>query len=91
MNCKPGDLALVIGDTFPYNKSKVVTCVRLLNRSEHDVLDSHGPVWLIDTLLQYGVLGFAAPSYLPWCPDRCLMPVNPLDDEATEHQEEACA
>jgi hypothetical protein len=79
MNCKPGDLALVIGGR---NVGKVVTCLELLPTGSEYVDEAAGPLWRVDRALEYlnEALGITANKYL--APDRILMTLNPGSAEA---------
>lgn len=90
MNCRPGDLALVVGDTFPENACKVVTCIRLLRHRQHSVEADYGPIWLVDIPMVFVHDDLGIVIREPWCPDQALMPINPRDDEALEQLEEIC-
>ncbi|KAF1003323.1 MAG: hypothetical protein GAK28_04762 [Luteibacter sp.] len=55
MNCKPGDLARIIGPSTSPNRDRIVRCIRLLARGEEMVLDgisflaaSHGEFWAVE-------------------------------------------
>ena len=74
MNCKPGDLALVIGGR---NVGKVVICLELLPAGSQYVDETAGPLWRVDRALEYlnEALGMTANKYL--APDRLLMPLKP--------------
>ena len=74
LNCKQGDLALVIGGR---NVGKVVICLELLPAGSQYVDETAGPLWRVDRALEYlnEALGMTANKYL--APDRILMPLNP--------------
>ena len=74
LNCKQGDLALVIGGR---NVGKVVTCLELLPTGSEYVDEAVGLLWRVDRPLEYlnEALGITANKYL--APDRILMPLNP--------------
>ena len=78
MNCKEGDLALVIGGR---NVGKVVICLELLPAGSQYVDETAGPLWRVDRALEYlnEALGMTANKYL--APDRILMPLNPSSAE----------
>lgn len=78
MNCKPGDLAIVV-KSWAGNEGKVVTCIRLatfaeLQKTEMD--PSLGPLWLVDKLLN-GTFGEPEPYVF----DCQLKPIRPNDGE----------
>jgi hypothetical protein len=74
LNCKQGDLALVIGGR---NVGKVVTCLELLPTGSEYVDEAVGLLWRVDRPLEYlnEALGMTANKYL--APDRLLMPLKP--------------
>jgi hypothetical protein len=79
LNCKQGDLAVVVKSTAG-NEGKIVRCVRMHDSETHD-LDgwptfSSGPRWVIDRPL-HGLAG--RPIYT--CPDRFLRPLKDSDGE----------
>lgn len=85
MNCKQGDLAMIIGGKT--QGGKVVTCLRLLSRDEHQVHDDEGPVWAVDR-----DCSFQTPRGSVWrryCPDKVLMPINPSPDDETVKESDA--
>ena len=81
MNCKPGDLAVVIAGE---PRGTVVTCLRLL--SEDATVTENGekfprlrptePAWALDRELDWGTPPLCAAAY-----DCNLMPIRPLPDE----------
>jgi hypothetical protein len=76
MNCKQGDLALVVGSLR--NNGKVVTCLELLAAGAEYVEESVGPLWRVDRPLEYTIdalPGIVATKYL--APDRKLLPIRP--------------
>ena len=79
MNCKPGDLALVVSSVVPQNNGKVVQCVRLVNPAAHGYRRDRGPLWETDTitLSSHGHLD-------PFMFDCHLMPIRPLPGEPIE-------
>jgi hypothetical protein len=81
LNCKQGDLALVLGGR---NVGKVVTCLELLAAGAEYVDESAGPLWRVDRPLEYlnEALGMTANKYL--APDRLLMPIEPTAAEAPD-------
>lgn len=50
MNCKQGDLAMVVR-SWARNEGKIVTCIRLTPYQEHDLRD-FGYVWQVDAMLR---------------------------------------
>jgi hypothetical protein len=43
MNCKPGDLAIIVRAILPENIGRIVEIVRLIG----EALDGLGPIWLV--------------------------------------------
>lgn len=86
MNCKPGDMAVVIAGTKGTQVGKTCTCIRLLARHEHNVPDVFGPMWEVDCLMSFTQPG-GAQIWRSHAPDRFLMPINPRNDEETEAPE----
>ena len=88
MNCKPGDLALVIGPANPISIGKVVTCVEFWPSGT--IVDIPGgiymteePAWLTDRVLDPAV-------WAPLCRvmrDSALMPLRPPADDETDTAE----
>lgn len=78
MNCKKGDLALVLCGP---NAGRLVTCLEALpagHRLEHQPPNVHqyvdkaeGPLWRVDRDLEWGDL-----LYVPLAPDAVLMPIG---------------
>lgn len=78
MNCKPGDLAIVVKSEF-CNEGKIVTCIRLA--SDADLAQygygSQGWVhWLVDRVISSGN---GRPC--PFMPDKYLRPIRPGEGE----------
>lgn len=88
MNCKPGDMALVVKSEHG-NIGKVVTCIRLATPDESFLFASSlHPYWLTDRGLVH-VRSFSGErAILPFAPDAYLMPINPLNDEQTTRETE---
>lgn len=79
LNCKQGDLAIVVKSTAG-NEGKIVRCVGLHDSETHD-LDgwptyNSGPRWIIDRPLS-GAIG----RLIYTCPDRFLRPIRDSDGE----------
>ncbi|MGH2613172.1 MAG: hypothetical protein ACRDFB_09035 [Rhabdochlamydiaceae bacterium] len=89
MNCKMGDLALVIGGHSD-NIGKMVTCIEVINKSEGIELGSkHGPWWRVDRNLLSMIYRNDVPQYYSFdtvVPDKCLMPITPPDDIANDSE-----
>lgn len=78
MNCKPGDMAIVISSTAG-NEGKIVQCLRLASRKEIDDCNfeaGEGPVWWITPALvgRFGRL-------VNMGPDKRLKPIRDQDGE----------
>jgi hypothetical protein len=84
MNCKQGDLALVIGSER--NAGKMVTCIELLPPGSQQVEDALGPLWRVDRPMVYRIdlLGITAEKYL--APDQFLLPIKPLRPDLDEDE-----
>jgi hypothetical protein len=95
MNCKQGDLAIVIGnplekmvlptETTGVNLGKMVTCLELLPAGFDGVAPELGPLWRTDRPLIYSiVLCGSILDRLELClaPDFTLSPINPNPEEA---------
>jgi hypothetical protein len=82
MNCKPGDLAIVV-DSDANNEGKIVRCVRLsADNSVYSLVTrrwEYGPVWEIEPHLT-NVFG----RLCDYCADNQLRPIRPQDDHATD-------
>lgn len=87
MNCKPGDMAMVVGGDHGSNIGKVVTCLRLVPASECQWHPRHGPIWVIDTELKANSI--IGEVWVKQAPDKFLMPINPgnLHDEEEKVEE----
>lgn len=88
MNCKPGDMAIVIRGEIA---GQVLTCLRLANSFE--VRAYHFPediaIWKVDRLMSWtDFWNECSHQQIPYCVDSALMPIRPLDDEVTERLEE---
>jgi hypothetical protein len=97
MNCKPGDLAVVIGCTFtPEIVGRIVECVRLVTPGE--ILSANGlrldpratgPTWLVRATR--ALPNRTSGGHLQWLPerflaDRKLRPITglPITDDVTD-------
>lgn len=80
MNCKQGDLAIVVKSNAG-NEGKIVTCLRLA--TEHDLReyklfsDWASPVWLIDALIVNKTNG----KNYPFVHDARLRPIRPSEGQ----------
>jgi hypothetical protein len=86
MNCKPGDLALVVRSTIPENLGKIVHVMQAFNEGDLGVISlDKGHLWLCEAagspLLMRGALSLAI-KHLQKCPipDHCLRPLRPGED-----------
>ncbi|HWG75355.1 MAG TPA: hypothetical protein VN660_01005 [Steroidobacteraceae bacterium] len=89
MNCKQGDLALVIRSNSA-NIGKFVTCLELLPAGSCNACVEDGPLWRIDRELEWDSTLGKFPGYL--VPDWALMPIRPSperrpSEEANVHSE----
>lgn len=80
MNCKPGDLAIIV-KSLAGNEGKIVRCVRFIGDDENFL---HGDRWEVDVYLPNSVGGFSNTS-----PDAFLRPLRGdlLNDEITTSKE----
>lgn len=82
MNCKQGDVAIIVRSPKGGNVGKSVTCLELLPAGSERVRLSWGPLWRVDRQLTYiNEIGFEHKKSV--CPDMCLMPIRPAEDEET--------
>lgn len=76
MNCRPGDLALVVRASLPVNVGKMVRCIRIddppFDRGE--ALRGQ-PIWLLDRELTWEFYGTTL-RQLPFAPDTSLLPIR---------------
>lgn len=74
MNCKPGDLAVVVGGVA--SLGKVLTCLRLATQAELEALwfQDDVPVWIVDRTLET-----LSGRRLSLAPDCMLRPIRPGD------------
>ena len=56
MNCKPGDLAIVVHFPAPFVNGKIVRCVRLAEPCQCEFCNSQ-PAWFIEEPLEFLVIG----------------------------------
>lgn len=88
MNCKPGDLALVIKG-HPRNIAKVVKCIKINNSSINGLESGNASdVWEIDIPLTVFVYDEGSKSLIDICryPDEALMPISPPDNFANDSE-----
>lgn len=81
MNCKPGDLAVMVR-SFAGNEGKIVRCLRLACEGELIAIGwamDMGPVWYIDMPLRAN-WGLAVPLAI----DAFLRPIRDPGDDATD-------
>lgn len=89
MNCKPGDLAIVVRSKAPWLLGRVVTCVRLHDSQTHD-LDGlpfggdAGPRWVIDPPLATHMTLTGKPLLLYTVADKALRPIRDPGDDAQD-------
>ena len=102
MNCRPGDLALIVRGPR-WNIGKQMTCVRLLADGEMVVGDpdipgasfvhslGDNPIWEVDRPVVWTISDGSvviARRELPYCCDNVLLPIRPERDEELEREEE---
>jgi hypothetical protein len=81
MNCKQGDLALVIRSNAA-NVGKLVRCLELLPPGSCNTSVENGPLWRVDREMEWdSPLGCTIPGCL--APDWALMPIRPLPNAET--------
>ncbi len=86
LNCKPGDLAIVVKSRAG-NEGKIVRVIRMATQEESNKVD---PAWLIDRPLSQVWRGSGLPRpAAPYCHDHVLRPIRPLDelDDITRDEE----
>jgi hypothetical protein len=85
MNCKPGDLAMIIKTEAGKQNGIVVRCLHLytglFNNGQY--ASSDRPWWVVDKELSYTTKSRRM-IQTAMVPDCCLMPIKPLDDEPEE-------
>lgn len=100
MNCRQGDLALVLHGGA--NSGKIVTCLRMLpagyitdirmSDGRRVQMDPRlGPLWEVDRMLLFGTLFSSETGTINIAADKCLMPIRPEPDEETEERVEELA
>jgi hypothetical protein len=82
LNCKPGDMAFIVGSDFEQD-GLIVTCLRRL--CPGDVVDgirfwSPGTVWVIDRKIKYWSADIGEQE-AHICPDENLRPIRPTDGQ----------
>jgi hypothetical protein len=88
MNCKPGDMAIIIRSRSGINTGKVVTCLRIADAVQNNLTPSAGPWWEIDRTIQHRWSVSGRLQDRPFASDKNLMPINPLNDEQTTRETE---
>jgi len=81
MNCKPGDLAVIVRSRAG-NEGRLVTCLRLANKAEADTAgfaQDAGPIWVVDRQLNT-LYGFPATL----AHDNNLRPIRDPGDDAVD-------
>ncbi len=82
MNCKPGDLAMVVNSTCG-NEGVIVTCLEyigLMNWHGRDYRPKARPTWRIDRELP----AFDGCHVGPFCKDEILRPIRDPGDDAVD-------
>lgn len=96
MNCKKGDMALIISGV---DSGKMLTCIELAGDrpAEHDDLPDDpqnkfskrlGPVWRTDRPISW-FANHQPRGLMPYCPDEILRPITPDDQTLLEFKLEA--
>ncbi len=93
MNCRPGDLALVIGGN-PLWIGRMVTCVRLVPVGEEVLIGViavpfTSPTWELRESLPWRAYGFGNyfDTVAPYAADSVLLPVRPHPDDVAQRNE----
>jgi len=88
LNCKQGDLALVIGGGV--NAGRLVTCLEILPAGSCGVERDVGPLWRVDRPIAYEAAGEQLIEGNV-APDMVLMPIRPapFDGDAVTQQSAA--
>ena len=88
MNCKPGDLCVVVAEYAGCEKNigVMLTVVRAIGDSRWEFKDATRPVKVVDVddgTVAYCLSSYDDPRYDVWVEDRHLVPVRPddLEDE----------
>lgn len=88
MNCKPGDLAIVVKSTCG-NEGKIVRCIRLATPVEADRLGYwSGPLWYTDVELMSQRYNGMERRMVRSCPDKYLRPIRDPGDDAVDEMVE---
>lgn len=78
MNCKPGDLAVVVRSSGE-NLGRIVTCIRLATAAEfvsQNISTAQGEMWLLAELTLH-----TGGRMKPYAPDSHLRPIRDNDGE----------
>lgn len=97
MNCKQGDLAIVVRSEAG-NEGKIVRCLELmitdtvidLNGRPHWYANGVSPIWKVDRPMNFAKVGNGEISQAMFCADEVLRPIRGLD-EVIEEEEEIAA
>lgn len=95
MNCKPGDLAVIVNAANFANQGKLVSVLRLYKRGEilsgHRVRyatnDVQWPCWVIESLGGPLDLGSGKKHHLHVCEDVRMRPIRPGKEPTTTERE----
>lgn len=94
MNCKPGDLAIVVQSRIG-NLGKVVRCIRLATDADlkaQKVMSLNEPYWVIEGTLTAMCIVTSEVGEVSVCPDAILRPLRgnePETDVVTDKELEA--
>ena len=97
MNCKPGDLAIVIRSRTPSNLGLIVEVVRTHSPVDSGIIpmDSNAPIWLCESKGSHltWAAAYSIGSRQQNCgpiPDECLRPITDMNAvQAVQHYEQA--
>ena len=78
LNCKQGDLAIVVYSVCG-NEGKIVRCLKLLPAGHDQSNPKLGPLWEVDVELNRVMAG-GAKDLVRLAPDSALRPIRPLDE-----------
>lgn len=74
LNCKQGDLAIIVGGG-PHLVGMIVTCVKFLG-DKHDLSTKDKDIWEIDRQIK-----MTNNELEPWYPDQWMRPIRYTDGE----------
>ena len=87
MNCKQGDLALVIRGR---DAGKMLTCLELMTGGANiGGYFMRGDIWRVDRPISWFVYGLDVAEreeFVPYCCDALLMPIRPPSEDESESE-----